>query len=985
MHHDVRTQAGDASVSLPHVEWQREAAAQDGSWRIKRRSSRPPRALGLYVALAATAATAVVFLVLQCTRSLGLGKGGEQLSSRRLAALQGPECWVAGRVGSAASNRGGASGVALQLQQLTLGAEDAAFLTRAERNHVEGARRKVERLSEVVLRLENEVKLLNEEVVKREKRLNAELAAISSGSPLPELLSKALKSLEQDKARLLRLMVEQQDREAQLASMYYRFDQAVLTLFIRVKREAEGTKISAAAAAALAAADAVGLGTSQIKGSELLSSLSPAGRDLLPRMLEELREQVDFVFKELYLSFAKKERSALAKQVDQAHVLLKDCDALAKAWAKTPLPMPPAALERAVQRLNRKVVRVDAFLREKETKRLGLPTALELLTLGEGTSAASGAAGSESSSSDDEGTESSRKASKPVDAKSQMEARVGAMVAESEGSLFAKQQWMLELVHDGDDSGLTAEDHAKVKRAKDRLASLVKAEQELKDLVKLLTKYARLDETALDGLVAAHPPGEPLPKILVQLQGDVDFVKQWLRETNQELERVREQMRVAAYGKYQQAYCLLVSAQRRLKSGTPLSPLGAGVVGAADVVLGEFSATTLPVPTPVEEKSIRVSLLEVSQRVTLRAMALKRESQALRSKELQFAQMVAKEALTLAATSETLLGENEEARMIRASVEELLRVCQVSEVLILTRRMTDVANVARLLEPASRSKVHPMQLEAGYLERLHVVADARKCDISSSALSERERGVFQQALKMNTDYLHALQELLVSSWTRRCETLVTGVLKASEELNDARAQFAAGSSPSPPSQGSTLRRKKKVKPQQQQQQQQQVQRQLPVLLPLADTLVGAVEKLFSKLSGVEAELKIFNEMETLMPFPADVDAAIKNLEHLAGLEKSHAETASSLMSQVLSSELGNLLRSSKPAPPRGGRRPSLQEMKSAARAPSFIEGSDGDISLKAAARTSEELLVRLVKVGVEERFCQGLRALLDIILTEDSE
>ncbi|KAL8446106.1 hypothetical protein Emag_004846 [Eimeria magna] len=996
MQHDVRTQAGDSPVSLPHVEWQREAATQEASWRI-RRSSRSPKALGIYVALAATAAVAAVFLVLQCTRSLGLGKGGEQLSSRRLAALEGGECWVAGRSVAAAreaSHSRGFSGVAVQLQQLTLRNEDAALLTRAERSHVEGARRKVERLVELVGRLEKEVATLNEEVIKKEKKLNAELAAISGGTPLPEGLSAALRGLERDKTRVLRLMVDQQDKEAQLASMYYRFEQAVMTLFIRAKKGGEGQSISAAAAAALAAADAVGLGTAQIKGGELLSSLSPASRALLPGMLEEIQQEAEGLFKKLYLSFAKKDKSALSSQVDEAHLLLKNCDAIARAYGKTPLPMPSAAFNRAVQRLGRKTARVSASLREGETKKLGLPRAFELLAVGAERSSAStalGSASSESSSSDDEGPEPSQ-APKPADAKDQMESKVGAMVAASEGSLFVKQQWMLELVHVGDDSGLTAEDHAKLKRAKEHLSSLSKSEQDLKEVVKLLTKHVRLDENALNDLVAELPPGEAVPKRYVQLQGDVDFVKKWLRDAKDDLESVREQMRQASYGQYQQALCVLVSARRRLTSGTPLSPLGAGAVGAATVVLGEESATTLPIPTEIEAKAIKISLLEASQRLRLRSMGLKRGSQPTKSKDLRFAHMIAEEALKLAATSEQLLGDIEEARLIRAAVDELLRVCEVSQVLILTRQLTNVTHVTRILEPAHRGKVHPMQLEAVFVDRLHAVFEARKCNISSSSLSERERGLFQQALRMNSDYLQTMQVMLVPIWTERCENLVSGVLKASQDLRDAGARFALGSSPPPPSQGSTLRRTKKKGKQQQQPQRQQKQprRQLPLLLSQAEAVVDAIEKLHGKLSAVEAELKILNDMELMMPLPAEVDAAIKNVEHVQGLEKMHAETTSALVSQVLSSELSNLLRSTKRPSVATGRRSSLQESqllkeRGPARVPSLIEGSENFISLRAAARRAEDIVVRLVKAGVEERSCQNLRAILELILEDGSD
>ncbi|KAL8432577.1 hypothetical protein ACSSS7_004501 [Eimeria intestinalis] len=995
MHHEVRSQADEAFVSLPHFEGQREAATEESLRRIRRRSRRSPTSLAINLALTAIAAAAAVFLVLQCSRVLRLGKGGEQLFTRGLAAAwETAECSEGGRAGT--SGRGGPqhqsamSGLVLQLERLTLDKEDEALLSRSERSHVEAARRKVERLSELVSMLESEVAALNERVITTEKQLDADLAAFPKGASIPEALTLAFRTLEKEKTRLLAQMVEQQEREAQLASMHYRFDQAVLTAFILAKKRSEGQSISVAAAAALAAAEAVDLGTQPIRGSGLLTSLSPAGRELLPSILTEMEQKAVELFKKLYLSFVKKDRTALSTQVKEAHVHVRDCEAIARAYVQTPLPMPSPAFERATQRLARKITRVSEFLREGESGRAGLESALASLALGAEsprTSAALGAAAAAESSSSEEGPES-RQVAGPADPRVEMEATVGEMLAASEGTLFEKQRWMLELARPGDDSGLTPEDHEKVKRAKERLESLVKTEQELRTQVELLEKNLELDERVVNELMGELFSAGPVPKVYAQMQGDVDFVRKWLKETKDKLEQVRDEMRNASVGPFQQAHCVLISAQRRLTSGTPLAPLGAVVVGAAAVALGEISPATLPVPTEMEKKAIRVSLLEVSGRVRLRAMRLKRAAHTTKAKELRFARMVIEEASVLVTTAELLLGEVEEAAMIREAVQELQRVCEVSEVLVSTRQLTDVANVTRVLQPAQKAKVHPMQLEAVYVDRLHAVAAARTCDLTSSALSEAEKAVFQQALKMNADFLCTLQERLVSPWKHRCERLVSEVVGVAQEVREARASLDAASTPSPPSQGTLQRRpKKKAKqPTKHQGPEQRAERSLPSLLALAEDLVRAVERLQKVLSSVEAELIIFRDMERVMPFPAEVESEIKNVEHVARAEKTHANSASALLSQMLSSELSKLSRSHKKPSGAVGRRPSFLKEGGEARPPSLTEESEfGGLPLRAAARKAEELLVRLMKVGVDERSCEGLRALIDVVLGEESD
>ncbi|KAL8271598.1 hypothetical protein Esti_004504 [Eimeria stiedai] len=979
MHYEART----VSVSPPHLERQSGAAREEGSWRVRGRSRRPPRSLSLHAALFATAVVAAVFLIVQCTRSLGSGREGERLFARRLASLEGDECRVAGRPRSATREQAQlseASGLIVQLQQLSLGKADAELLTRGERSRIDAAERKVRRLNESVSRLELVVSTLNEEVIRKEKKLNFELAAISKGAPIPELLLQALRSLAGEKNRLAQLMVEQQEKEMSLATMHYRSEQAVLAMYIRAKKKEEGEPISAAAAAALAAADAVGMGTKPIKGSELLMSLSPSSRELLPFMLEELQAEAERLFKDLYISFLKKDKPALAHQVWEAQLLLKQVDAIVKAYSSTSLKMPSSTFERAMQRLRRKTLRVNAFLREGERRRLGLPPAFEALAAGAEAPHAStghGAADSETSSSDEDGGESG-KVGEPADAQDSVEAKVGAMVEASAGSAFKRQEWMLQLVRPGDDSGLTVEDHEKVNQAKEYLASLSKSEQELRERVKLLTEQVKLEGNALNDLVAALPPGEPIPKMYLQMQSDIEFVKKWLEESRQELEQVGEKMRAASYGTHQQALCALISARRRLIAGAPLAPFGAAAVGAALVALGEASSATLPVPTETEAKAIRESLLEVSERIKLRSTDLKRKVQSATANDVKFANMIAEEAMSLAQKSELLLGDTQEADAIRKAVAELKIICEESQVRSLTRRLTDVANVARIVEPARKEPVHPMQLEAVYVDRLHVVAEAQTCNITCAALSDQDKITFMRALSLNRDHLLTLQKMLVPVWVKRCEGLVASVLKASQGLHDAEAKLTT--SHPPPSEASGPRKStKKGK----QQVQQQRQLQTPSLLPLVEKVVGAVEMLMSELATVGEELKILIDMKKLMPFPAEVDTAIKRMERVAEREKMHAETTANLVSQVLTSDLNRLLRASGRPSRHDERKPSLRETRLSKeqgkpRVTSLTE--DPGISLKTAARETEELVSRLVKAGVDGQVFQSIMTILDIIL-----
>ncbi|KAL8428726.1 hypothetical protein Efla_007013 [Eimeria flavescens] len=945
-----------------------------------RHSSR--RFSGLIVALAAAAAAlGVLFLVMQCTRTLDASRIGGLNFHRALAAGGvGGECRSAGP--RTLDDEDAGHQLALQqLQRLSLSAEDQAGLSPGERQNVQLAAQEVREIQALVERLEEDVNSLEERVVQNEEWLQFNAQPATSLSRLAPEVSAAIIRGEQDKKDLLDLMVQLGDANQELATVSYSPNQAVTALFLQAKRQAEGRPVTRAAAAALAAADAVSAGVPSSKGrGALLSSLDTKSRQALPSLLHDLQGEAEKLFKQLYLDFAERKLEALAPDVQQARTLLAEVNAILEAFRRTSLTMPSANFERTMQRLLRKASSVHAFLLNIEEER----KLVELAGAG-GRGAESLPVGSSPSASEVTSRSVSAAAGPAVAATKQVE----------------RQQQMLELVFEGDASGLTAADFDKVQKAKQRVAFLLRESEEKGALLRLLRRCLRRETSELSLLMSDLHPEVPIPKLYVQLQGDLQYIRRWTDEVQEQSFAVNRELKNISYRASQRAFAVLLLAQRRL-SGSPgtISADGSRALAAAAIVLGEASGDTMPRPTVAEAAEISRLLGELLGALRSTNASFKPGGPRPRDRQVKDAEFLLKEAKEVVVASELLLGEQAVITLqLKAAVTQLSKAVRAWEDLFLLHELTEAAPLSRLLQPSVKEQPDPRQMEAVFVKRANVVAAAQKRDLVSSALSELEKEHFRKALQLNLEHLEALQKQLVPAWRKRTTRVVDRVIAAVRAVQEIRAVVPVASplspqsprSPpasrrfpsSPPSRSGSLRRSRRKQQEQQEQeeqrepqaeQQEQPQSPLPV-----DKLVRALDTLGAALDALQEESKIFEDLQMLKPLGPAMESSMLSLADAAILGRMQQEQAAHALVEQLRTELHLMLQAHLHLPVNLELveilNTSLRELQlTNQNLLSLNRHSEKHSAMIAAARRAENVVAALQAAGVPERRVQRRRA-----------